>query len=80
MRVSWIHEFQPDRNITAALNLLPGQTFTIYGASAPGNTVQAIAGLTASDGNNISGYLMLGADMSDRGQSIQGRIGLNILF
>ena len=80
LRVSWIHEFQPDRNITAALNLLPSQTFTIYGASAPGNTVQAIAGLTASDGNNISGYLMLGADMSDRGQSIQGRIGLNILF
>jgi outer membrane autotransporter protein len=80
LRVSWIHEFQPERNITAALNLLPGQTFTIYGASAPGNTAQAIAGLTASDGNNISGYLMLGADMSDRGQSIQGRIGLNILF
>ena len=80
LRAAWIYEFQTDRSLQAALAMLPGQSFTVYGASAPRNTAQVQLGLTAFDGDRVTGYLTLGADLSDRGQALQARAGLNIAF
>ena len=80
LRAAWIYEFQTDRSLQAALAMLPGQSFTVYGASAARNTAQVQLGLTAFDGDRVTGYLTLGADLSDRGQALQARAGLNIAF
>lgn len=36
-RVSWVHEFEPDRRVSASLITLPGSTFTVAGARAAGD-------------------------------------------
>ncbi len=80
LRIAWVHEFQPDRSLTASPSLLPSENFTVYGASAPSNVAQTIFGLTASKHNLISGFLMVSSEISDRGQAFQAKAGLNILF
>jgi outer membrane autotransporter protein len=43
-RVSWVHEFEPQRDITAALSLLPVGAFTVEGPRAASDSARLEAG------------------------------------
>ena len=40
LRAAWVHEFRPDRNITAAFNVAPGFLFSTVGTSAVADSAQ----------------------------------------
>ncbi len=80
MRLSWIHEFNPTRQADASLQLMPSQSFTVYGASAPENMGRLVLGLSGTSRAGLTGYVMLDANVSDRGQAFGARAGLSLLF
>lgn len=78
--VAWIHEFNPTRQVDASLQLLPSQGFTVYGASAPRNIGRMVLGISGTNRSGVTGYLGLEANVSDRGQALGAKLGLNIRF
>lgn len=44
LRAAWVHEFMPDREISAAFITLPNAAFTVQGARAAQNSAKISAG------------------------------------
>ncbi len=80
VRLAWIHEFSPTREASASFSLLPSQTFTIYGASAPQNTARMMLGITGTHRDGLTSYLMLDANLSNRSQAYGARAGMSLRF
>lgn len=80
IRVSWIHEFNPYRQINASLQLLPQQSFTVTGAAAPTNMGRVMMGVTGSHRSGLTGYLSVDASLSDSGQSFGAWAGMGWRF
>ena len=78
--VAWIHELNPTRQVDAALQLLPAQSFTVYGATAPKNLGRLVLGLSGTHQSGVTSYLTLEGNISERGQALGARAGLNIRF
>lgn len=80
IRISWIHEFNPSRQINASLQLLPQQSFTVTGASVPINTGRILLGVTASHRSGLTGYVSVDASLSDNSQVFGAWAGLGWRF
>lgn len=80
MLMAFIHELNPTRQIDATLQLLPSQTFTVYGASAPQNVGRIVVGLSGTNRSGLTGYFSFEANVSDRGQALGARAGLSMRF
>lgn len=80
IRVSWMHEFNPNRQINASLRLLPQQSFTVTGVSAPTNTGRVLMGVTAFHRSGLAGYVTLDASLSDSGKAFGARAGVSWRF
>lgn len=78
--VAWVHELNPTRQVDVALQLLPAQSFTVYGASAPKNLGRLVLGLSGTHRSGVTSYLALEANASERGQALGARAGLNVRF
>jgi outer membrane autotransporter protein len=78
--VAWIHELNPTRQVDASLQLLPTQSFTVYGASAPKNLGRLVLGVSGTHRLGVTSYLALEANVSDRGQALGARAGVNVSF
>ena len=80
VRLAWVHEFLPDRNVSAGFTVLPGSTFTVDGARAAYNAARVDLGVKYAVADNTFLYASGGAELSDRGQSIGGTVGLRIVW
>ena len=80
IRISWIHEFNPTRQINASLQLLPQQSFTVTGASAPINTGRVLLGVTATHRSGMTGYVSVDATLSHNSQAFGAWAGLGWRF
>lgn len=80
LRLAWIHNFSVQRQVDASLQLLPGQPFTVFGASAPRDVGRVLLGLTGRHATGVSGYLAIDALVSGQSQAIGVRGGLAIPF
>ena len=80
VRAAWVHEFLPDRNVTAGFTVLPGATFTVDGARAAYNAARVEMGVKYAVGEQTFLYANGGAELSDRGQTIAGTIGLRFVW
>jgi outer membrane autotransporter protein len=80
MLVAWIHELNPTRQVDASLQLLPAQSFTVYGASAPKNLGRLVLGLSGTHRSGVTSYLALEANVSERGKALGARAGLSVRF
>lgn len=80
MRLSWIHQFSTRRQVNAALQLLPAQTFTVYGAAAPENAGRLTVGISASSKSGMTAYFTLDGSFSDTSQAFAAMAGLNMRF
>ena len=80
VRAAWVHEFLPDRNVSAGFQVLPGTSFTVDGAKAAYNAARVDIGAKYDLGSQTSLFLNGSAELSDRGQAIGGTGGLRITF
>jgi outer membrane autotransporter protein len=79
-RLAWVHEFNPTRQLDASLQLLPGQTFTVYGASAPRNLGKASLGIAGTSAEGLTAYLTIDTAFSSTSQAFAARAGINLSF
>jgi len=79
-RLAWVHEFNPTRQLDASLQLLPNQTFTVYGASAPRNLGKASFGVTGTNTEGLTAYLTIDTAFSSTSQAFAARAGINLSF
>jgi outer membrane autotransporter protein len=54
LRAAWVHEFSPDRSVTAAFNVAPGFFFNTIGTPAAVDTAQFTAGGNLALTRNVS--------------------------
>ena len=79
-RAAWVHEFLPDRGVTAGFTVLPGSTFSVDGARAASNAARLDLGVKYAVGNQTSLFANGNVELSDRGQSLAGTVGLRIVW
>jgi uncharacterized protein with beta-barrel porin domain len=80
IRAAWVHEFLADRSVTAGFTVLPGSTFTVDGARAAGNAARLDLGVKYAVGSQTSLFANGNVELSDRGQSLAGTVGLRITW
>lgn len=80
VRVAWMHEFNPDRSVTAGFTVLPGTSFTVDGAKAAYNAARIDLGVRYDVGMQTALYAAGSAELSGRGQSIGGTAGLRFFW
>lgn len=79
-RVSWVHEFEPDRRVTAGFITLPGATFTVDGARAARDSGRLDAGgkLYLPGGQAL--FANLAGEWSDRTQTYSATGGFRVAW
>ena len=77
-RLAWVHEFMTQRNATAGFTVLPGSSFTVDGARAASDALRVDFGGRYMVASGTSLFANGSAELSDRGQSIGGTVGLRI--
>lgn len=78
-RLSWVHEFKPERSIEASFIAIPGAAFSAEGARAVSDAARIEAGATLSLSRSAALFASLSSELSDRSQSIaaQGGVRMN---
>jgi outer membrane autotransporter protein len=79
-RLSWVHEFNPNRAINAAFIALPGAAFTVDGPRATNDAARIDAGAKLSIGPNAWVFASFDGEFSDRGQSYAGKGGVRVAW
>jgi subtilase-type serine protease len=79
-RAAWVHEFLPDRGVTAGFTVLPGSIFSVDGARAASNAARFDLGVKYAVGSQTSLFANGNVELSDRGQSLAGTVGLRIVW
>lgn len=80
LRLAWMHDFLADRSVTAGFTVLPGSSFTVDGARAASDAARVDFGLKYAVGAQTSLFANGSAELSYRGQSIGGTVGLRIVW
>lgn len=68
-RVSWVHEFEPDRRVNAAFIMIPGATFTVDGARAASDAARLDTGARLTFRSGPALFANFAGEWSDRTQS-----------
>ncbi len=80
VRAAWVHEFLPDRSVTTGFTVLPGSSFTVDGAKAAYNAARLELGAKYAVADQAFLFANGGAELSDRGQTIAGTVGLRFVW
>jgi autotransporter-associated beta strand protein len=79
-RLSWVHEFNPDRTIAPTFIGLPGAAFTVDGPRAARDAARIDAGAKLAMGPNAWLFASFDGEFSDRSQSYAGKGGLRVAW
>ena len=79
-RLSWVHEFNPNRAINATFIALPGAAFTVNGPRASSDAARIDAGAKLAIRPNAWMFASFDGEFSDRNQSYAGRGGLRLTW
>ncbi|HEY6258020.1 MAG TPA: autotransporter domain-containing protein [Xanthobacteraceae bacterium] len=71
-RASWVHEFNPTRQVSAFISALPAATFTVDGARAASNSAKVDLGSRLAVTRNIALTASFSGEFSERGQTYAG--------
>ena len=77
-RLSWVHEFKPERRIQASFVSIPGGAFTVNGARATADALRTETGGTLSFNNRAALFLNVTSEFSSRSHSIAALGGAKI--
>ena len=79
-RVSWVHEFKPNRAINASFIALPGAAFTVDGPRAASDAARIDAGAKLAITPNAWLFASFDGEFSNRSQSYAGKAGARIAW
>jgi subtilase-type serine protease len=79
-RLSWVHEFHPNRAIDASFIALPGAAFTVDGPRAASDAMHVDAGAKLAMGPNAWLFASFDGEFSNRSQSYAGKGGVRIAW
>ena len=77
-RLSWEHEYNVDRSITASFLSLPGASFTVYGPAAAQDVARLNTGFKLDVTQNIAVFGSFDGEFSNRGDVYTGMGGVKI--
>jgi outer membrane autotransporter protein len=77
-RVAWVHEFDPDRSISAVLTASPAAFATSDGASAASDLARVTTGFRLDVTNRVGVFAFFEGDFSEQGQSYAGQGGVKV--
>jgi T5SS/PEP-CTERM-associated repeat protein/autotransporter-associated beta strand protein len=77
-RVSWVHEFDPARNVSASFIAMPGSGFTVDGPRAASNAARLDLGSKLALTRTSSLFASFDGEFSDRSQSYAGKGGFKV--
>lgn len=80
IRASWVHEFLTSRSVTAGFTVLPGSSFTVDGARAASDAARFDFGVKYAVGSQTSLFANGNVELSNRGQSLAGMVGLRVVW
>lgn len=78
LRASWVHEFNPTRNLTATFETLPLATFTVDGPRAARDAGRIEVGSKLSIARNAWLYGSFDGEFSSRSQMYAGKGGIKV--
>jgi outer membrane autotransporter protein len=78
--VSWVHEFEPTRDITATFLTLANSTFTVDGPRAARDAARIDVGSKLAITRNVSLFGTFIGEFSDRSQLYSGNGGLRVVW
>lgn len=76
LRLAWVHEFMTARPVTAGFSGLPGSQFTVDGATAASDAARLDFGARYALNAQMALFANATAELSNRGQSVGGSVGL----
>ncbi len=79
-RVSWVHEFDPTRHITASFLTLANSTFTVDGPRAARDAARIDVGSKLAITRTVSLFGTFDGEFSDRSQLYSGNGGLRVVW
>jgi subtilase-type serine protease len=79
-RLSWVHEFKPNRAINPTFIALPGAAFTVDGPRAASDAVRSEAGAKLVITQNAWLFASFDGEFSNRSQSYAGKGGARIAW
>jgi outer membrane autotransporter protein len=79
-RVSWVHEFKPDRTINASFVALPAAAFTVDGPRAARDAARIDAGTKLAVRPNAWLFASFDGEFSSRSQSYAGKGGARVTW
>jgi autotransporter-associated beta strand protein len=79
-RLSWVHEFYPNRAINAAFIALPGAAFTVDGPRAASDAARVDAGVKLAFAPSAWLFASFDGEFSGRSQSYAGKGGLRVAW
>jgi outer membrane autotransporter protein len=79
-RVSWVHEFNPNRAINAGFIALPSAAFTVDGPRASSDAVRIDAGAKLAIRPNAWLFASFDGEFSNRSQSYAGKGGVRVAW
>ena len=79
-RVSWVHEFNPNRAINAGFIALPSAAFTVDGPRASSDAVRVDAGAKLAIRPNAWLFASFDGEFSNRSQSYAGKGGVRVAW
>jgi outer membrane autotransporter protein len=80
VRLSWVHEFMPDRTIGASFIALPAAAFTVDGPRAASDAARVDAGAKLAVAPNAWVFASFNGEFSSRGQSYAGKGGAKVAW
>ena len=79
-RLSWVHEFKPNRAINPTFIALPGAAFTVDGPRAASDAVRIDAGAKLGIRPNAWLFASFDGEFSNRSQSYAGKGGVRVAW
>jgi outer membrane autotransporter protein len=80
VRASWVHEFMPDRNISAGLGVLPTGTFIVDGPRAAKDAARVEAGASFYVTRNVAFVANFVGEYSSHTSGSAGNGGLKVAW
>jgi outer membrane autotransporter protein len=77
-RLSWVHEFNPTRQVTASFIALPGTQFTVDGPRAARDAAKVEVGSRLAITHRVSAFASFDGEFSDRSQAYAGKVGVRV--
>jgi outer membrane autotransporter protein len=80
MRAVWVHDFFPNRQITASFNAAPGFLFNTIGTPASADSVQMVVGSELALSKRVTLFDSFSAQVSSQSQAYAGTGGIRVAW